>query len=67
MFAKLIVQACIKEVSQYSSVTIHTEVVPANPTREDYEERSYIKGIDIGYNDAVRQIAYGLRTHFGVE
>jgi hypothetical protein len=66
-FAELIIQECIKEVSQYHSITICDGFIPENPTREHYEEWAYIKGNNTGYNDAVSQIADGLKEHFGVE
>ena len=67
VFAKLIIQECINEVSQYHSTTINVGFIPENPTREHYEELAYIKGSNEGYNDAVKQITYGLKEHFGVE
>jgi hypothetical protein len=67
LFAKLIINECIKEVSQYHSTTICDGFIPENPTREHYEEWAYIKGINQGYNDAVNQIVYGLKEHFGVK
>ena len=66
-FANLLIQECIKEVSQYHSTTIYDGFIPANPTREHYEEWAYIKGSNEGYNDAVKQIADGLKQHFGVK
>jgi hypothetical protein len=66
-FAKLIIQECINEVSQYHSTTIYDGFIPENPTREHYEEWAYIKGSNTGYNDAVSQITDGLKEHFGVE
>ena len=66
-FAELIIQECITEVSQYHSTTIYDGFIPENPTRKHYEEWAYIKGTNAGYNDAVNQIVYGLKEHFGVK
>lgn len=66
-YALLIVKECINEVSQYHSTTIYNGFIPENSTREHHEEWAYIKGNNTGYNDAVSQIADGLRQHFGVE
>ena len=63
-FAELIIRECINEVSLYHSATIHDGFIPENPTREHYEELAYIKGNNAGYNDAVKQIADGLKNTF---
>lgn len=63
----LVIKECIKEVSQYHSTTIYDGFIPENPTREHYEEWAYIKGINQGYNDAVKQIVDGLKQYFEVE
>ena len=62
-----VVKECIKEISQYHSTTIYDGFIPENPTREHYEEWAYIKGTNQGYNDAVSQIADGLKQHFGIK
>ena len=66
-FSNLIIQECINEVSQYHSTTIYDGFIPENPTREHYEEWAYIRGNNTGYNDAAKQIADGLKEHFGVK
>lgn len=59
------IKKCIHEVSQYNSYSLHDDITP-DLTVEQREEIAYIKGIDQGYNDAVQQIADGLRNIIGV-
>jgi hypothetical protein len=66
-FARLIIQDCINQVSTYSALNIHNGFELLKTTNEHYEEWGFIKGTEQGYNDAVLQIADGLRQHFGVE
>ena len=64
---RLTVKECINEISQHFSTTIFESELTEEIPLEQREEWAYIKGINEGYNDCVKQIADGLRTEFGVE
>ena len=66
-FSNLIIEDCISEVLQYNCNTIVHDHIPENMTTEQLEEKAYIKGVACGYNDAVKQIADGLKDYCGIE
>lgn len=62
----LTVKECIDEISQYSSNTLFESKLTEEIPLKQREEWAYIKGINEGYNDCVKQITDGLRKEFGL-